>query len=386
MSFFRKMVAVSLLLVSVNVQAQMNYPTFTYHTDIEPADSQQLSFHLYNLNYFYNTEWFGKIPLSGTLFGYELIPEFRYQVSPRLMLSGGVYLQKEFGRKDYTTLAPTFSVKYKARHSSYIFGTLEGNMNHGFIEPIYSYRLLIDERLENGFQILVHNKVYEHDLYINWRRAIHPGDDFKEEFDIGYSARFHVINRDKLKLRVPLQLIYSHKGGQVDVLNIPLTSLTNWASGLEFTFPVKHQLLKKIEFNNYYVHYKDISGVKVQAFNKGHGFLSHLQFDFSPFALDFRYWYGSDYIGPRGMALFQSVSEKYPGFVEPTRELLIASLIFNKEIYKNVFFDLRFTPYKDFREKMTSGTGLEYSYEMYLKYVMNLNITKLRHTGRQINL
>lgn len=383
MLLIRKVLIFFLLLLSLQSKAQMDYPIFTYRTNIEPADSQQLSFHLYNLNYLHNTEWFGNIPLSGTRFGYQLIPEIRYQISPRLMLSGGLYLQKEFGRKGYTSLAPTFSMKYKARHSSYIIGTLEGNMDHGFIEPIYSYRLLLDERLENGFQILIHNRFYEHDLYLNWRRAIHLGDKFKEEFDIGYSARFHILDRKNFKLDVPLQLIYSHKGGQIDSLDIPLTSLTNWASGLELTLPLKGKLLKKIEFNNYYVDYKDISGTKVQAFDKGSGFLSRLFFDFQPFALDLRYWYGSKYIGPRGMALFQSVSEKYPGLVEPTREILIASLIFNKEIYKNVFFDLRFIPYKDFREKMTSGTGLEFSYEMYLKYVLDLNITKLRSTGRR---
>ena len=70
------------------------------------ADSQQLSFNLYNLNYINNTEWFGNIPLSGTLFGYQIIPEIEYQISPKLIIKGGIYLQKEFGRTEYTTVAP----------------------------------------------------------------------------------------------------------------------------------------------------------------------------------------------------------------------------------------------------------------------------------------
>ena len=88
----------------------------------------------------------------------EIIPEIQYQISPRLIIKGGIYLQKEFGRPDYTTVAPTFSVKYKAKHSSFIIGTLEGNANHGFIEPIYDYKLIINERLENGFQFQVDTK------------------------------------------------------------------------------------------------------------------------------------------------------------------------------------------------------------------------------------
>lgn len=369
-----------LLIVSFTTQAQVDYPVFKNKTIINPADSQQLSFNLYNLNYINNTEWFGNIPLSGTLFGYQIIPEIAYQVSPKLFVKGGIYLQKEFGRPNYTTIAPTFEVKYRAKHSSYIIGNIEGNTNHGYIEPIYDYKLIIKERLENGFQFLVDTKPYNHDLFINWRRAIHPGDDFKEEFDIGYVANLNVINKKRWDIHIPIQLIYSHKGGQYDSLHTPLQSLTNFATGASVTYNVNTRLFQKIVFDNYYVNYKDVSGQKIQPFNEGNGFLSHLLFQFKNIGVDLRYWNANGFIGPRGMALFQSVSEKYPGLVEKHRELLIASFIYDKEIYKNVFFDFRIIPYKDFLEKMTSGTGLEYSYEMYLKYVLKVNLKKVRNS------
>src|SRR6185437_4364251 len=130
-----------LLLFSCAFQAnaQVDYPVFKNKTLINPADSQQLSFNLYNLNYINNTEWFGNIPLSGTLFGYQIIPELEYQISPKLILKGGLYLQKEFGRPHYTSVDPTFTVKYKAKHATFLIGTLEGNNNHQYIEPIYDY-------------------------------------------------------------------------------------------------------------------------------------------------------------------------------------------------------------------------------------------------------
>src|SRR5450432_3840554 len=369
-----------LLLGHLKATAQIDYPTLKSKTEINPADSQQLSFNLYNLNYVNNTEWFGNIPLSGTLFGYEIIPEMQYQISPRLIIKGGIYLQKEFGRPNYTTVAPTFSVKYKAKHSSFIMGTLEGNANHGYIEPIYDYKLIINERLENGFQFQVDTKPYTHDFFINWRKAIHPGDDFKEEFDVGYVSKLNVINNKKFNLALPIQLLYSHKGGQVDSLHTPLQSLTNFAIGPSISFNINKRLLHKIVFDNYYVNYKDISGEKLQPFNEGNAFLSHLLFDFKNVGIDLRYWNGEGYIGPRGMALFQSVSEKYPGLVEKHRELLIVSFIYDKEIFKNVNFDFRIIPYKDFLEKISSGTGLEYSYEMYLKYNLKFNLKKIKNS------
>ncbi|MEO8719856.1 MAG: hypothetical protein ABI297_09080 [Ginsengibacter sp.] len=367
------------ILVSYNVCAQVDYPVFKNKTVIIPSDSQQLSFNLYNLNYINNTEWFGNIPLSGTLFGYQIIPEIEYQISPKLFVKGGIYLQKEFGRPNYTTVAPTFEIKYRAKHSSYIIGNLEGNLNHGFIEPIYDYKLIIKERLENGFQFLVDTKPYNHDLFINWRKAIHPGDKFKEEFDMGYVSNLNVVNEKRWDIHIPIQLIYSHKGGQYDSLNTPLTSLTNFATGASITYNVGTRLFQKIVFDNYYVNYKDVSGQKHQPFEEGNGFLSHLLFQFKNIGIDLRYWNANGFIGPRGMALFQSVSEKYPGLVEKHRELVIASFIYDKEIYKNVFFDFRIIPYKDLVEKISSGTGLEYSYEMYLKYVLKVNLKKIKN-------
>jgi hypothetical protein len=189
-----------------------------------------------------------------------------------------------------------------------------------------------------------------------------------------------VINKKNWDIHIPIQLIYSHKGGQYDSLGTPLTSLTNFATGASVTYNFNRRLFQKIVFDNYYVNYKDVSGQKRQPFNEGNGFLSHLLFQFKNIGIDLRYWNADGFIGPRGMALFQSVSEKYPGLVERHRELLIASFIYDKEIYKNVFFDFRIIPYKDFLEKISSGTGLEYSYEMYIKYILKVNLKKVKNS------
>jgi hypothetical protein len=363
-------------------KAQIDYPTFKSEIPVIAADSGQLSFNLYNLNYVNDTEWFGNIPLSGTLFGYEIIPELEYQISPKLVLKAGLYLQKEFGRPHYTTDDPTFSLKYKTKHASFLIGTLEGNNNHQFIEPIYDYKWIINERLENGFQFKVDTKRYWQDFFINWRVAIHPGDPFKEQFDIGYSGKVKVLDKERFNFSIPIQLLYSHAGGQYDSVSTPLTSLVNSTIGGSLIYTLNHKLLKRIVFENNYVNYKDISFTKVQAFKQGNGFLSHLLFDFKNVGIDLRYWNSEGYIAPRGMALFQAVSQKYPGLIEKHRELLIVSFIYDKEIFPNVYFDFRILPYKDFVEKITSGTGLEYSFEMYIKYELKVNIKKIKNSFR----
>ena len=364
------------IFFSVGANAQMDYPIFKHHTEIKPSDSEKLTLSIYNLSYINNTEYFGKIPYSGTLFGYQLIPELKYQPTSRFVIKAGLYAQKEFGRKEYTSFIPTFSVKYKAIHSSYILGTLEGNINHGFIEPIYDYKLLLNERLENGFQFFVDTKPYSHDFYINWRRAIHVGDPFKEEFDIGYSAKINLINKENFQVKIPLQMLYSHKGGQYDAAkDAPLTSLVNSAIGISLNYDRPDEFFSGIGFDNYYVNYKDISGTKVQPFSEGNAYLSHLLMKFKYFDIDMRYWKGEGFINPRGNSLFGSLSETHPNYFEKKRTLFFTSFIYNTTIFKGANFNFRVTPYHDFGENLT-----EYSYEMYFSYQLDLLLGKIKNS------
>ena len=362
-----------LILCNTSISAQVDYPTFKTEINIHREDSQKLSFSLDNVNYLYNTEYFTDIPLSGTLFGYQLVPEFRFQPNQRLVLKGGIYLQKEFGRTAYTTVEPTFSIKYLAKHCSLLLGTLEGNLNHGFIEPIYDYQSFIQHRNESGLQFKVFTKPYNQDLFINWTKAIHPGDTFKEEFDIGLSSRFNVLDRKKVGFAIPIQLLYSHKGGQFDTSGTPLTSLFNFALGGSLSFNMENRFLKKIVVDNYWVYYKDISFTKRQIFDSGNAYLAHVLLNFKWFDVDLRYWRGNTFIGAKGGGLFQSVSQFIPGYNEKIRKLLMMSIIYDREILKNVYFDGRFSPYYDYGNAAT-----EYSYEVYLRYKLNLFLKKIK--------
>lgn len=363
------------LLFFGTANAQVNYPVFKHQEVINAEDSNKLSLNIYSLSYWHNTEYFSDIPLSGTLFGYQLMPELQYQPTARFIIKAGLYAQKEFGRSKYRSLMPTFSVKYQAIHSSFILGNLEGNINHNFVDPIYDDKLIMNEKLENGFQFLVDTKPYSHDFYINWRRAIYLGDPFKEEFDVGYTSSFNLINKDNFKLRVPLQMLYSHKGGQIDITNEPLTSLVNNGIGISMDYHLGNDFFRSIIFDNHYLNYKDISGHKRQPFNQGNAWLSHLLLKFKYLDLDLRYWNGNGFINPRGNSLFSSVSEIYPGLTEKNRELLITSFIINQPLFQGADFNFRFSPYYDFHAKQT-----EYSVEMYLSYKLNVLLGKINNS------
>ncbi len=366
------------LLFLCSANAQVDYPVFKQKQVISAEDSNKLSLNIYSLSYLHNTEYFSDIPLSGTLFGYQLMPELQYQPNARFVIKAGLYAQKDFGRSEYRSLMPTFSVKYQAKESSFILGNLEGNINHNFVDPIYDDKLIMNEKLENGFQFFVDTKRYKHDFYINWRRAIYLGDPFKEEFDVGYTSFFNLIDKEDFKLTVPLQMLYSHKGGQIDVMNEPLTSLVNNGIGVSMEVHLGNDFFRNIIFDNHYLNYRDISGNKRQLFNQGNAWLSHLLLKFKYFDVDFRYWNGNGFINPRGNSLFSSVSEKYPGLTEKHRELLVTSFIYNHRIFNGADFNFRFNPYYDFHAKQ-----MEYSFEMYLSYRLNVLLGKINNSYKE---
>ena len=363
-----------LLFIPCFVKSQIDYPIFKTKNDFNIADSGKLSFRLDNINYGYNTEYFGNIPLSGTWLGYQLVPELQYQPTKRFQLRAGLYLQKEFGRTEYTTVAPTFTAKVFLKHSTFLIGTLDGNLSHNYIEPLYDYKLYFTQRIEDGLQYLVHTKYYSHDFFLNWRRAIHVGDPFREELDLGYTAHITLYNNNKIQIGIPIQAIQTHKGGQISVSTDHLQTLMDIATGISAGFDLNN-FLKRIEIENFYVGYKALSGGQYLPYDKGNGYLAHVLFKFEPsLDLDLRYWSGNGFINPRGGPLFQSVSEKIPGLTERYRNLFFVSGIYDKEIFKKVNVDLRFTPYYDFGEKI-----LEYSYEVYLRYSTNIFLKKIKN-------
>jgi len=363
--------AVLFLFATCSLQAQVEYPAFKSNTPVNPADSGKLSFSIYNMNYEYNTEWFGKIPNSGTWFGYELIPELQYQPTKNFLIKAGIYLQKEFGRDNYTTVAPTFTAKLLFGHYSFLFGTLEGNLNHRFIEPIYDYKLLFTQRLENGAQLIADTKKYWLDLFINWRKAIHVGDPFREEIDAGLSSRFNLYDKDKFHVDVPVQALITHQGGQISTSPQPDKTLFDFAAGAAISYNFD-EFLKKITFENFYVGYRAGKN-SPEIVKKGDALLSRVALNFKFFDFDIRYWKGTNFFNPRGGPLYQSVSEKTPGFIEKERQLLLASLIYNKKIFNGLELNLKFTPDYDFGEKI-----LEYYYEFYLKFSTSFFIKNIK--------
>ncbi len=361
-------------LCAFSAATQTNYPIFKDSALLFPADTGKLSLEVDNLNYLRNYEYFGAIPLSYTLLGHQLMPQLKYQLNENFSLKGGLFLRREFGLNGFTNITPVLTANYQKRGVSFSVGTLQGAANHQFIEPLYDAESLINDRIEQGVQLVVNKPKLWLDWYIDWEKAIVRHSAYPEEFTTGVSARLKVLNSERLTITLPLQSLVAHKGGQIDTSNAAVESLFNTAAGISVELNNPTSFLKSIETAHYMVTYRDLSGQKKQAFRQGKGLYSSLIFK-THFSLDVdaRYWWGDGFYGPRGGALYSSISEKYPGYTEQKRSLLFLSFIYDKPLCPNVWLDLRLEPYYDLRNHL-----LEYSYSVFLRFKKEFTLRRLK--------
>lgn len=360
-------------LSSRAAHAQIEYPIFRDSATLQQEDTGKLSLEAEAMPYLRNYEYFGEIPLSYTLFGYQLMPQLKYQLNEHFALKGGVFLRREFGRSGYTDIAPVFTAKYQKKSLSLLLGTLEGSLNHRFIEPVYDVERFISDRLEQGAQVIINKEKLWLDWYVDWEKAIEPNSPYREELTMGLSTRIRLLRSEGVRIDLPLQFLAAHKGGQIDTSGLPLETLVNTAVGLSATFPLRSSWLKAIKTEHYYTTYSDVSGQKLQLYDKGNGWYSSLVFQSKwNIDVDARYWRGDTYYGPRGGALYSSVSKKVPGYGEKERELVFLSVIYDKQLFPNLFVDLRLEPYYDIRNSF-----MEYSYSIFLRFKKDFLLKRL---------
>jgi len=376
MALFRKLglFIFILALYGSTAYAQIDYAIFRDSAVLRAEDSGKLSLQVDNLAYLRNYEYFGDIPLSYTLFGYQLIPQLKYQLNQQFSLKGGIFLRREFGLEGFTDIEPVLTARYQKKSFSFLLGTLEGSLNHRFIEPIYNVESLISDRLEQGVQVIINKERLWLDWFGDWEKAIVRNDPYREEFTSGLSSRLKLVDNDMYTLEVPVQALVAHKGGQIDSSGLPVEWLLNTAVGASLSLPVRSSFLTGIRTEHYYAYYRDMSSRKLQLFTSGSGWYSSLVFKSKwNIDLDARYWRGHGFHGFRGGPLYSSISEKVPGYGEQDRELVFLSLIYDKQLFPNVFIDLRLEPYYDVRNRF-----MEYSYSLFLRFNKDFLLKRLR--------
>lgn len=364
-----------LFLLSLSSKAQFNNePLFNR---IRPSDSlnKELYFNFYNFNYVRNYEYANKFHDGYTLYGTQIEPQLVYYAHPNLAITAGAYLRKDFGKEGIYDAKPLFNLKYHKKDLTLVFGSLEGNIQHNYIEPIYNFERKITTPIEYGTQLLVDKEDFKLDGWIAWQKMIYKGDAAKEEIVGGLSTETTLLKVGRWKLTIPAQFLAYHQGGQIDVLKEkPLSTLFNGTTGFKLHKAVGLNV-KEVFTDNYVAVYKDFSPTKTRVYQGGFGLWLNAGVATKWGTLVASYWKGNNFLTIKGMPLYQSVSENLydKGYRESSRSILALRYVYQKELVPNLYLDVRFEPHIDLNN--TAG-NLQFNHSLFLTYKESFRIFK----------
>ena len=361
------------LVQPICCSAQLNNKAFYWQKPLQPQDSGKLSVEVRTLGFSRNNEYFSDFADGYTLFGYLAQSALRWQPNQHILVEAGLFARKDFGNNDLTTIQPTFQLQARFDSLRFIFGTLEGSVEHQLIEPMYDFERIMLDRIEEGVQVIYNKPALWADVWIDWEKMIYAGDNAQEEVSGGASVRFRLREKNKFTAWLPLQFIAYHKGGQIDSSPDPLVTRVNGAAGVEFKYDVSSKFLKAWRFQPYVLAYRDASNVLKQRYEDGFGLYLNAAAETHLGNFMLTYWKGNEYVPIKGAPLFSSYSLTYdnPGFISNERELLMLRILNTFPVGDYLNIVLRLEPFYDF------GAGrADFSNSIYVTYRQNFSLKK----------
>jgi hypothetical protein len=359
----KRFLSIVFLLLSVTAYSQLDNRAFEQRMAIQPADSNKLFLGINLMGFGKNNEYFDTTVEGYTLFGYQLNPYLSYHINKNVRFDVGVYAQKDFGNDAYTEVLPTFSLKIRQNNFSFIFGTLEGNLNHRLIEPLYDFERVLNNRLENGIQMLWLKDDLFLDVWVDWQKMIYQNSAEQERFTAGISFNKTLFRSGNFHIDLPLQIVASHQGGQINVGGSEVITRYNGAAGLTFESDLTG-FVNSIGLKSYVTGSRTDANTPVFESGRGSGiFINPYLKTKIGLTVMGSYWRGDRFLTIQGNQLYPSVSENYPGRLDEIRDFFMLRLLYDVKVAEGLTLTGRAEPFYD-----TYAEALEYSFGVYLNF------------------
>lgn len=375
---WRKIIPTVLLILSIstaNLQAQEFQQFASFYKDAEEVKAGELNLRFESMGFFQNNEFLGRFVDGYTLPGYLVRPKLTYSPTDKLYLEAGGHFVKYSGKEKVENLLPWFSSRYQFNER---FGVVVGNLNqnhqHGLLDQLWEAERMYTDLPESGLQFLYSAPRLNMQTWISWEQYIEKNDPFQEHFTAGVTGHYQAYRNSVLSLSFPVQLLFYHKGGEIDSSSLRVQTHANLAAGWDLAINVDGERLKKINLEGYWLGYKAVTEDSNQyPFSEGHAYLmsAGVQTRYSVFSLN--YWNAFQFIAPKGRYIYQSVSDSDPTFTQADRSVVSAMYFWQKDILKDarVAFQLEGI--------MDVPTGdLSYSYGFFLLFNQDFFISSFK--------
>jgi hypothetical protein len=341
------------ILTSFKSFSQLDNSALFFNTTPDTAEKNTAFLKFQNLNFMKDNEYSGPMTDGYTLFGYQLNAQAGFKISRELSIEGGIFLRRDFGNNNFVAVLPTFSLRYHKNDFKMIVGNLDGSLNHQLIEPLYNFERVMTNRLENGAQFILTKKRFDLDAWVDWLNMMYRYSSFKERFMAGANITLFKFKSEAWELKVPVQCVMIHSGGQLDTLAFGDSTNFSGAAGV-----VVQRNFQSKYFKSVYADVRYVRGNRSYSYRTilkeswGDGVLANIGIKGAYHTdLQFSYWYGNNYDSDLGGYLYQSQSSNivYSYYRQRLRELLIMRISKKISLAEKVNLLLRAEPYYDMR-------------------------------------
>lgn len=339
-----------------------HYALFQEDYSIDTLRKEQLYIHINNLNFFKNNEYKNDFVTGQTLVGLFLEPTIDYYADEKTRIRVGAHLLKYHGRDSFDRFTPIISVQHHANeHIDLIFGTIRGTANHGLLEPIMGFEQHLINHYENGLQFLIKYPWIKADVWLNWEQFIKKNDPFREMFTAGTNLYIKIHDEEQWHFGVPVQMLFRHRGGEIDSSNLPSDTKSNFALGLRLNWIPGNKYLKSINLEHNLLIFQEINPGGHIKIKHGQGMYSLLGADTKYGLIQLGLWQGYNYFSPHGEPLFLSSSLKDPDNYTPERTMLTVKYQYHIRLTNFLDMALRIEPYYHFYTHR-----MDHSWSIYL--------------------
>jgi len=351
--------------LNLSLQAQQNNPFYCHYGNFKTDANEKLFFRLENLNFVKNNEYNGEFVKGQTYIGYVATPKIVYYPTSDFRIEGGIRLHKYSGLIDFPASEPVFSIHYQVNKKlSFILGTLNQDNNHYLHEALFEPERFFIDGAENGLQVLFKSKRLNFDTWINWEQFIFQNDPFQEVFTFGLTADLRLSrNESSQTLSIPLQVLFTHRGGEIDSSDSFKQTIGHFGTGLTYSKAFENTLIQKIDFDALVFIFRDDSSVREFVYSRGVGCHFRIGAETKYSNLKLGYWLGDKFNSSRGSALFQSVSVIDNNYIQKRREILTAKYRIQKTIAKGIILGGQLDTYLD----MNLNHDFSYAASLFVK-------------------
>ncbi|MFW5781041.1 MAG: hypothetical protein ACOCXD_00565 [Bacteroidota bacterium] len=351
----------ALISISNSLYAQETDLLFPYPGSAY-SEAGDLYLDINTSGFFRNNEYFNEIVDGYTLAGTFMTPAVSYHPTGETRIDAGVHMLYHPGMKGFKKIMPVFSFRYQfSKSGELIIGKLEGAEKHGLLPQLLNPERTYLQGYENGLQVRFNAGYFHSDVWLNWENYIFTGDTTQEVFTQGTSTGVKLLENKNTRLVIPVQTMAVHRGGQINETNKNISTLFNLATGVDIDFLTGGESIESIGVDFLFFGYVDLSPAKLQAFENGTGMYVGLGTTGERLELDLGYWYGNRFIAPGGEEIYQSVSYKNAGLVDPYRGLGVIKASYGIPVGEGLQFGLFTGGFYDL-----SGKLFDYYYGLHL--------------------